>query len=148
MLTEGFYAVLAANTALQALLGTTTTRSDSSTGIFPMLAPDEVPMPYIVYQQVSGSPLQESMAGTGALTTSRWRFSSYGTTYSGAKELARVLNQIMLSLDGELPAGEAEVHGVWLKLNADDSEPIPHGTIYANHLDYEINYIDGDTTLP
>jgi hypothetical protein len=144
MLIEGIYAVLSTNAALQALLGTAASRSDSTTGIFPALAPSEVPMPYIVYQQVAGQPLQESMAGTGALTTSRFRFTCYGTTYSGAKELARVLNQVMISIDGPLPAGEAEVHGVWLKLNADDSEPIPHGTIYANHLDYEINYIDGD----
>ena len=145
MLVEGLYAVLSTNADLQALLGTTTSRSDSTTGIFPGLLPEEVPMPALVYQQIAGAPLQESLQGTGALTSTRIRFTAYGSTYKQARELGRVLNLLMISIDGTLPAGEAEVHGVWLKLDADDAESIPHGTLYANHRDYEINYIDGDT---
>lgn len=144
MLIEGIYAVLTTNTAMRAVLGTVATRSDKTTGIFPMIAPEEVPMPYLVFQQVSGQPLQTSMQGTGPLRTERWRFTSYGTTYKNAAELGRVLNQVMISIIGTLPAGQAEVQGVWEKLAADDSEPILHGTLYAHHRDYEIIYIDGD----
>ena len=28
------------------------------------------------------------------------------------------------------------------KLEADDTEPVPHGTIYAVHLDYSFQYVD------
>jgi hypothetical protein len=144
MLIEGLYSLLSTNASLQVLLGTTTSRSDSTTGIFPGLLPEEVPMPAIVYQLIAGQPLQESLQGTGPLTSTRIRFTCYGSTYKQARELGRVLNQVMISIDGTLPAGEAEVHGVWLRLDADDQEPIPHGTLYANHRDYEINYLDGD----
>lgn len=145
MIVEGLYSVLSTNASLQALLGTATSRTDSTTGIFPALLPEEVPMPALVYQQIAGEALQTSMQGTGPLTSTRFRFTSYGSTYKQARELGRVLNQVLLSITGTLPAGEAEVHGVWLKLDADDAESIPHGTLYANHRDYEINYIDGDT---
>jgi hypothetical protein len=144
MLAEGIYSALSSNAGLQALLGTVATRSDKTTGIFPMIAPDEVPMPYLVFQQVSGQPLQTSMQGTGPLRTERWRFTSYGTTYKNAAELGRVLNQVMISIIGTLPEGQAYVQGVWEKLAADDSETILHATIYANHRDYEIVYVDGD----
>ena len=98
LLVEGIYAVLVANASMQEALGSVASRTDSTTGIFPGLAPDEVPMPYIVYQQIAGQPLQQSMQGTGALTTARLRFSCYGTTYKQAKELGKVLNQVMISI--------------------------------------------------
>lgn len=146
MLVEGLYLILSGNATLQTLLGTSASRGDSASGIFPGMLPEETTMPAIVYTQVAGQPLQESMQGTGPLTSMRIRFSCYGDTYKKAKELGRVLNQIMISIDGTMPGpdAKAEVHGVWLRLDADDAEPIPHGTIYSNHRDYEINYLDFD----
>jgi hypothetical protein len=35
-----------------------------------------------------------------------------------------------------------QVEGSWLKMEADDAEPIPHGTIYATHVDFEFEYLD------
>jgi hypothetical protein len=142
MLIEGLQTYLAANAGLQVQLGTASQRSDSTTGIFPTLAPDQCPMPYIVCQQITGNPLQESMAGTGRLQTSRWRFSCYGTTYKNAKKLAEALKDALFPLNGVLTAGSVQVQGSWLKLEADDAEPIPHGTIYATHVDFEINFLD------
>jgi hypothetical protein len=146
MLVEGLQAVLAANSSVQAQLGTTSSRSDSTNGLFPILAPEEVPVPYVVYQQVSGEPLQVSYAGTGALQTSRWRFSCYGSTYKQAKQTAKVLRLVLISLAGPLPGTttKTELQGAWLKLEADDAEPIPHGTLYATHVDFEFNYQDYD----
>jgi hypothetical protein len=146
MLVEGIQAALANNAQIQAQLGTAESRSDSTNGLFPIMAPEEVPVPYVVYQQVSGEPLQESYAGTGALQTSRWRFSCYGSTYKQAKTTAKVLRLVLIALNGPLPgtSTKTEVQGAWLKLEADDSEPIPHGTLYATHVDFEINFKDYD----
>ncbi len=146
MLVEGLYLLLSTNSSLQALLGTTTTRKDSTTGMFSGLLPEEVPMPALVYQQIAGEPLQTSMEGTGRLTTTRWRFTRYGSTYKQARTLGKVLNLVMIGINGPLPGpdAKADVHGVWLKLDADDAEAIPHGTLYANHRDYEIVYLDYD----
>lgn len=145
MISDGLQAYLAANVGLQALLGTPNTRSDSMTGIYPLIAPEEVPLPYIVFQQVGGnSPMV--MEGTSALIFSRWRFSSYGSTFRNAKKVAKALKMAMISMPlGALPgSSNAVAMGAWWMLEADDAEPIPHGTIYATHMDFEVNYIDNE----
>lgn len=142
MLVEALQTYLAADAGMQTQLGTPTTRTDKTTGIFPTLAPDQVPMPYVVLQQISGSPLQESTQGTGRLQTSRWRFSCYGTTYKNSKLLAQALRLAMISMLGAFSTAAIQVSGAWLKLEADDTEPIPHGTIYSTHLDFEIVFMD------
>lgn len=147
MLVDGIHAVLAADAGMIALLGTKASRKDSQDGLFPTLALSTCTMPYVVYQQVGGSPLQESFEGTGRLQSARFRFTCYGTTYKQALRLANALKRAMLSLGGVLrpsSADKTEVHGSWLRLEADDSESIPHGTIYASHRDFEVIYLDGD----
>lgn len=146
MLVEGLQAFLAADSGMQAELGLPN-RSDKTSGIFPTLAPDSVPMPYVVMQQVSGDgQMSETMEGTGRLHSARWRFSCYGTTYKNAKKLAKALKLAMVSMLGELPEGDCQVEGSFWRLEADDAEPIPHGTIYETHVDFQINYRDDDVT--
>jgi len=151
MLVEGIQAVMAADTGLQSILGTPTTRSDKSTGLFPTQAPDEVPEPWIVYSQVSGSPLQEAYAGTGRLFTSRWRLSCYGSSYKQAKQLARALKACLVGIQGPIsilvsnvPTVAAQVEGSWLRLELDEAEPMLKGTVFVTHIDVMINYIDTD----
>ena len=141
MLVESLQTYLAADAGLQAQLGTPASRPDNQTGIYPISAPGNVAMPYLVVQQISGEPLQTSMAGTGRLQTSRWRFSCYGTTYLKAKLLARALREALLAFYPYSGQG-VQIEGSWLKLGADDFDEIPHGTIYASHCDFEIVYLD------
>lgn len=143
MLVEGLQTYLAADTGMQAQLGTVASRRDKQTGIWPVQAPDEPLAPWVVFQQVSGNPLQESMQGTGRLKTARWRFTCYGSTYKQATLLAQALVDAMISLDGPLanPA-KVEIHGSWLKLEMDEAEQLPRGTVFASHRDFAINYID------
>lgn len=141
MLVEGIYSYLTANAGLQTALGVP--RKDQSTGIWAGLTPDQVLVPAIAMSQVSGMPLQESFAGTGQLQSARWRFFCYGSTYKATKLLAQALRQAMLGINGTLPGNSnAEVHGVWLRLETDEQEPIPHGTLYTTILDFEINFLD------
>lgn len=142
MFEEGLYAYLAANASLKAVLGNS--RSDKTSGIFPGIAGDQCPVPYIVLMQVGGQPLQESFAGTGALQANRWRFSCFGDSYKSAKNLANVLKQTIINMNGPLPggAGMGSVQGAWLRLEADENEPIPHGTLFSTHVDFEFNYLD------
>jgi hypothetical protein len=140
MLAESLQTYLTADAGIRAQLGNP--RADTTTGIWPIQAPDEPAVPWVVYQQVSGSPLQESFQGTGRLKTSRWRFTSYGTTYKQAKALAQALINAVLGMDGTHAAGQTEIHGAWLKLEMDEAESMPRGTIFASHADFEINYYD------
>jgi hypothetical protein len=48
----------------------------------------------------------------------------------------------MLGCDGTLPAGDAEVHGVWLVNLFDEFEPIPHRAIYGCHVDLYVTFLD------
>ena len=145
MLVEAIQAYLTADTGLQTLVGTALTRTDKTTGFFPTQGPDEVPPPWVVYQQVSGQPLGSPLyTGTGRLTTERWRFTCYGSTYKQAKQVAKAVKSAMLSLLGQTTTGNAYVEGCWPQLEIDEAEPLPRGTVYATHLDFEIIYRDGD----
>jgi hypothetical protein len=146
MLVEALQTYLAADSGMQNILGTPTTRG-GTTGLFPVIAPDECKTPYVVYQQVSGDPLQTSMQGTGRLHTARWRFSCHGDSYIQAKKTALALRKAFISMLGAIKNGNtvlAQIEGAWLKLEADDAEPIPHGTIYTVHVDFEFEYVDVD----
>jgi hypothetical protein len=141
MLVEGIYDFLAADTGVQALLGTATSRKDKQTGIWPVQAPDEPLAPWIVYQQISGNPLQTSMQGTGRLQTARMRFTCYGSTYKQAKGLANACKLSLLGCDGAL-SGQVEVHGAWLSLERDEAEALPKGTVFCSHLDFTFIFLD------
>lgn len=144
MLVEALSTYLAADSGLQSQLGVPTARG-GNTGIFPVIAPDQSVVPYLVMQQISGDPLQVSMQGTGRLQTERWRFSCHGSTYKQAKKLAKQLSVTLEAFNGEQAApGNCVIQGAWKKLEADDAEPIPHGTLYTTHVDFEFNYIDLD----
>lgn len=143
MLVEGLQTVLETNAAVQALLRLPADRKDGTNGLFPVLAIESPTMPYVVYSQATGNPLQESMQGTGRLQTVRWRFSCYGSTYKQGKKLAEALREALLPLFGVI-AGPANVYveGSWLKLEADDAEPLMHGILYSSHVDFEFNFLD------
>lgn len=140
MFIEGLYAYIIAQSSITALLGTS--RSDGTTGVFSSLAKEQTPVPFIVMQQVSGMPLQESFDGTGALQECRWRFSCYGADYKSAKNLANVLRLSLISLDGVLPGGHGQVQGAWHRLEMDEVEAMLKGTLYSTHIDFEFNYLD------
>jgi hypothetical protein len=140
MLAESISTYLAADSGVRAQLGVP--RPDNTTGIWPVQAPDEVAAPWVVYQQVSGNPLQESMQGTGRVQTARFRFTSYASTYKKAKQVAGAVKAAMLGVDGTMAAGQTEIHGSWLRLEIDEAEPMLRGTVFAVHTDFEIIFYD------
>ncbi len=144
MLIEALQAVLSADSGMQSFLGTPQSRPDSTNGIFPVQAIDQTTMPYLVLSQVSGKPMETAMTGTGRLTSERWRLSCCGSTYKNAKKFAKYVRVFLLSLDGTMPIGNCELHGVWNLMEADDSENLGKGTLWSTHLDFEFNYVDGD----
>jgi len=145
MLIESLFAFLSADQGMQVYLGLPTSRTDSTTGIFPTQAIDQPSMPYLVISQVAGSPLQESMQGTGCLTSERWRFSCNGTTYRSAKKFGKYVRSLMLGLNGNQTVGSSFIQGVWHKLEADESEALGKGTMFSTHHDFQISYQDFDT---
>jgi hypothetical protein len=141
MFQEGLYAYLKSQSSLTALLGTT--RGDKTNGIFPMQAPGDATLPYISYARVSGAPIYTLVEGANRFHKSRFRFSVYAASQSDAVHVSEVIKKIFASFVGTFPDADATpVENVMLELEADDAESVPHGTIYACHLDFAFHYID------
>jgi hypothetical protein len=140
MLVEVLQISLTTEPTVTALLGTAASRPDSTNGVFPVQAPDQPTVPYIVIEQSSGDPLAVMMAGTGPLTSERWRISCYGSTYSHAKRLAKAVRLFLLSLTGD--AGDISLSGAYCKSEADEAEPLQRGTLFSTHLDFDMVYRD------
>lgn len=138
MFQDGLQSFLVAQPSLAALLGTS--RSDKTNGVFPMLALRQATLPYVVYQRVSGKPAM-SYQGANKWQDARFRFSCYAASQRIAVQLAEALKYVFGTWLGTLPDG-TPVQNVMLELEADDSESVPNGTIYAVHLDYTFQYLD------
>jgi hypothetical protein len=144
---EALQLVLTTDAGMIAILGTPSARPDSTNGVFPVQAIDQPTMPYMVVSQVSGAPASgETMAGTGPLTTERWRFSCSGTTYLKAKKFAKYARRFLLSLYGPQTAAKITLQSVDCLMEADDAEPLGKGTLYTTHFDIEFVYVDLDVT--
>jgi hypothetical protein len=144
MLIEALQSYLSNDAGIKTLLGLPAARPDSTNGIFPTQAIDQPTMPYLVLMQMTGSPLSETMEGTGALMSERWRISCHGSTYKNAKKVAKYVRRFLLSFLGNQTIGLVFVQGAWCRMEADDAESLGKGTLYSTHVDFEFVYIDLD----
>ncbi len=133
MLVEQLQTFLASAPAVTALLGTPASRSDSMNGIFFLQAPDAsaLSMPYLVYSQVDGMSLVETMAGTGLLRTAHWSISCMGSTAKQAKLLANAVKTALLP-NYSVPTTQ----GIWFRREADDAIPMAKGVIFETKLTF------------
>ena len=133
MLVEELQTFLAAAPTLVTLLGTPSSRSDSTNGLFPVEALDgpALTMPYICYSQADGEPLAETMVGTAPLRQAHWMLSAYGSNYKQAKKLAKALKDVLL-----VPFSVPTTTGIWLRREADSKIAIGKGTMFATDLSF------------
>ena len=142
---EALHSLLANDAGMQGFLGTPASRPDSTDGLFPTQAPDGPTMPYLVYSQVSGEPTAgETMQGTGTLTSERFRFSAYGTTYKNAKTFAKYARRLLLTFFGPQTVGKVRIESSACALEADEAETIGKGTLFSTHVDIAFVYEDQD----
>ncbi len=140
MFQDGLFQYVTSAASITALLGTPATRGDKNSGVFAMLATTEALLPYIVFQRVTGRQ-SFSYEGHGQWTESRWRLTCYGSTQRAAVLLSQALKTLFKTFTGNFPDG-TQVQNIMLDLEMDDTESLPHGTIFAVHLDYTFQYID------
>jgi hypothetical protein len=143
---ESLQNYLANDPGVISVLGTPSTRGDSTTGIFPTAAIGSPNAPYLVMSQVSGSPQTVNMQGSDNLINERWRFSCMGSDYKQAKTLAKYVSLALYSLFGPQPVGKNYGQGSWKRSEVDTAEPITHGVIFTTHVDFEFLYQDNDVT--
>lgn len=139
MFQEGLYAYLNSQSSLTALLGVTR----GGPGIFPMQAPGDATLPYLSYTRVSSAPIYTLAEGANRFQKARFRFSIYAASQLDAVQVSEVIKKIFANFVGIFPdADHTPVENVMLELEADDAESVPHGTIYACHMDFAFHYID------
>lgn len=138
MFQTGLFDFLKNSAELQAVLGVP--RSDKATGIWPALAINEPTMPYMVYQRVTGEPVV-SYAGANKMHHARFRFRCCGSSYPQATQLAETLKKVFATYTGTWDDGTV-VENVTQVLEADDTESVPHGTVYIVHTDFMFSYVD------
>ncbi len=138
MFQEGLFAFLKNQSSITAILGTS--RGDNSTGIFPVLAPPETTLPYITFMRISGYQ-PSTLQGGNALQIARFRFSLYGASQKQATQLAKALKDLFAGWTGTFSDGTV-VQNVLYEFEMDDTESVPHGTIFASHVDYSFSYVE------
>jgi len=89
---EALYAHLAATTALSALIGTK---------IYPVSGPQNVDLPMVTYQMISGIRIHASISDPG-LTRPRFQISSWSTSYSICKAVATQVRIALQDYSGNM----------------------------------------------
>jgi hypothetical protein len=145
MFQDGLFAFLTTQSSLTVLLGTS--RRDKTTGVFPSLTPAEATLPFITTMRpfittmrLSGSN-PATLQGANALQTGRFRFSCYGASQRQAGQVAKAIKDIFASWTGTLPDGTV-VQQVMYEFESDDMETVPHGTVFACHVDFSFMWVD------
>lgn len=146
LFTDGLYTFLTTNAALLALIGNSSTRSDKMSGIFPTMATGAPTLPFITYTQISSTSL-ESFEGANRLQWNRFRFTSYALSYAQAKKLGNTLKMALNSYQGTWVNGVV-ILDASIQMEADDTESVPKGTIFACHTDIQFTWLDPDPSLP
>lgn len=141
MLVEGLYKLLSTDSGIIALLGNA--RGDQTTGIFPVVAPKEVTVPYIVYEQASNN-ISMSMSGINRTQEGRFRFHCFAADYPTARKVAQAIKKTLGGLVGTLTDVDATpVQDATPNFEGDG--PIDgelRNTIYHHIIDFDIWYVD------
>lgn len=78
----------------QQLAALLTGATDAGVEVHPVIAPDMVPKPYIVYQRVSSNS-ENVMSGDSGLVNTRMQIDVYALTYGQAVAIARQIDVLM-----------------------------------------------------
>jgi len=103
--------------------------------ISPLRAPENEPVPYVVYQRIAGTREQAFGADPG-LTRARFQVSAWDASYSGVKA---VQDQLRLALERwRGTVSGVEVLDTFIESDLDDHEPEPER--YGSMLDITVIY--------
>jgi hypothetical protein len=145
VLVEAIHNLITSDTGAQAFLGTPATRPDSMDGVFPTQAIDQPTAPYIVMKQLAGASMSVTFQGTGALTHETWQISCYGSTAKNAKQLAKYIRAILVTMDGPQAGSNVTVVCVICDHEGDDAVALGRGTLFETSLEFSFSYSYGST---
>lgn len=114
----------------------------ASTRLYPVLLPEDSPLPAATYQRISTKALYTLDARVN-VTQVRIQFDTWASTYADAKNLMAAINTAIDNYSGDLPDG-THIFGVQLYSCTDLYEQAAR--IYRVTADYMIQYADAPTS--
>ena len=133
-----------ANAGIHALVGTPATRSDGAPGIFPLLAPKQVTLPYLVYFQRSGQLVTCLPAGTNSEQDAVFFIWCFAADYPTIKTLSKAVWNLFNGFTGTLSDGST-IRTCFARYMPDDMNKNLAGTIYGTCVKLEIIFTDSGT---
>ncbi len=104
--------------------------------IYPVLAPQDVVKPYIVFSKIS-APRDHTHDGGSGLVNARFQFSCFATTYQVAKQVAGLIQAVLQGYSGTLGgAGGVVVNGCFYEDETDLYEP--DSALFHVAVDYRL----------
>lgn len=117
-------------------------RGELGPAIYPLVAPPDAAMPYVVWQRISGVG-EHHLGGRSALARARIQTKAYALTYEQAARLAELLRvRLDRTLHGP-QAGGLDVRSLHRLDEVDDYEPPNDGTeagAFSVRQDWELWY--------
>jgi hypothetical protein len=146
MLIESIFQILKNDPGVLAVIGNP--RKDGSAGIYPLVAPSATVMPYVVWQQV-GAAHVISYDGVNRLQKATFQFACYAASFLTSHKLAAAVKNALNGIlgdftNGAVPPVFTRIEGAWLQTERDLIEEVPHGTIFADVVDYQFWFVDSE----
>lgn len=110
----------------------------ASTRVYPLSIPQDIALPAVAYQRISG-PRLVSHDGATELAGARFQITVQDDSYDGAKHLAEAIRRAVGGFRGVMGGGNGvQVDGVWVESELDGYGMT--SSIYTVRLDLEMAY--------
>ncbi len=109
--------------------------------VYPLMMPQNCPLPAVIYQKISGERLHSLQGDTG-YTTPVFQITSRADTYSECKALAEQVRLSLQNFTGLMGGADGvDVGAVILMGEVEGYEPDTNS--WYNHMDFKFHYEEG-----
>lgn len=123
------------------LIGSNGINAIAGDRIFPLMLPQNCPLPAVTYQKVSGERLHSLQGDTG-YTTPVFQISARADTYAQCKVLAEQIRLSLQNFSGVMGgAAGTDIGAVLLMGEVEGYEPDTNS--WYNHMDFKFHYEEG-----
>jgi hypothetical protein len=132
---QAIYSLLSGDTSIQTMVGDR---------IYPLVAPQSITFPFLIYQE-SGHSRTASIAGNTMMRLFRCRIDGYSESYSDAKDIRDSVLDRLVNYNGTV--GNISIHYIDQEDTSDEHLPPVHSDergIFGAGLDFAVYYTGGD----
>jgi len=125
---------------ITALLNSTAITGYVGTRIYPALAPDSATLPYLTYQRISTTPVNDS-TGTTTTQACRLQLDCWAATYGGVKAISKATQTFLNGYSSTAGTTSPAISMTHMQSAIDLPEPVIDGQdvlIHRVSQDYEI----------